>query len=173
MVKRGSPCRRWGPCCARRSPRAGATGSCGRMGGARLRADDHRQPDVDRRSGGLYRPRLVIGADGVTLDLAGHTIAGDGHAANCPGDAPCYVGVDDSAGYPDVTFMGGGTIREFVIGVFAAAPAHRLRLERLTLRDNSRFGALVHGADDAVYARDVFADNGIVGLVAPTLAALR
>lgn len=76
------------------------------MGGARLRADDHRQPDVDRRSGGLYRPRLVIGADGVTLDLAGHTIAGDGHAANCPGDAPCYVGVDDSAGYPDVTFMG-------------------------------------------------------------------
>lgn len=115
---------------------------------------------------GYSGPGLVIGADGVTLDLAGHTIARDGHAADCPGDAPCDVGVDDSAGYHDVTVMGGGTIRGFVIGVFAAAPAHRLRLERLTLRDNSRFGALVHGADDAVYARDVFADNGIVGLVA-------
>lgn len=55
---------------------------------------------------GCTGPGLVIGADGVTLDLAGHTIAGDGHAADCPGDAPCYVGVDDSAGYPDVTFMG-------------------------------------------------------------------
>jgi parallel beta-helix repeat protein len=115
---------------------------------------------------GCVGPGLVIGADGITLDLAGHTLAGDGRADACPGNLFCDVGVDDGAGYSDVTVTGGGTVRGFVVGVQAAAPANNLRLERLTIRDNSRFGALVHGGDDAVYARDVFADNGISGLVA-------
>ena len=53
---------------------------------------------------------VVIGADGITLDLGGHTIdgtgAGDGHQ-----------GVDDSAGHDAVTVTR-GTIREFHDGVY-------------------------------------------------------
>jgi len=113
---------------------------------------------------GCVGPGLVIGADGITLDLAGHTIAGDGRAADCPGDAPCDVGVDDGAGHNDVTVTGNGTVRGFEFGVYAARPARGLRLERLAFRDNSQFGGLVFGGDAAVFARDLFADSGIVGL---------
>ena len=107
---------------------------------------------------------LVIGADGITLDLAGHTIAGDGRAQDCPGDAPCDVGVDNGAGHSDVTVTGPGTIRGFAFGVYAAQPAQGLRLERLSIWDNSLFGGVVFGGDNAVYDRNLFTGNGISGL---------
>lgn len=50
---------------------------------------------------------LVIGADGITLDLRGHTIDGRGGG----------IGVDNSAGHDGVTIQR-GTIRDFNMGVF-------------------------------------------------------
>ena len=54
---------------------------------------------------------VVIGADGITLDLNGHTIDGSGFP---PGPSN---GVDDSGGFDRVTIEN-GTIRDFRNGVF-------------------------------------------------------
>jgi hypothetical protein len=54
---------------------------------------------------------VVIGADGITLDLNGHTIDGTGFH---PGSSN---GVDDSGGFDGPTIEG-GTIRDFRYGVF-------------------------------------------------------
>src|SRR4051794_9481152 len=51
---------------------------------------------------------VVIGADGVTLDLAGHLIDGDGLQGDFPGDQ----GVDDSGGFDRVRVLN-GTVQQF------------------------------------------------------------
>jgi hypothetical protein len=63
---------------------------------------------------------LVIGADDVTLNLNGHTVAGDGILQEpCPGDEPCDVGIDNSAGHARVRILG-GSITDFATGVLVA-----------------------------------------------------
>lgn len=71
---------------------------------------------LDRDLSGCANNGIIIGADGVTLDLNGHTIAGDGTAIeNCPRGTPCDIGVlsDD---HHDVTIRN-GTVRGFGVGV--------------------------------------------------------
>jgi nitrous oxidase accessory protein NosD len=67
---------------------------------------------------------LVIGASGVTIDLAGHLIDGTGSGA----------GIDNSAGHDDISITD-GTIRGFLFGVelFQASGA---RLDRLSVESN-------------------------------------
>ena len=89
---------------------------------------------TDCRSNGL-----VVGADGVRLDLNGHTLDGDGVETECQDGAVCDVGVDNSAGHDGVTIVG-GTVREFTLGV------------------------LVDGATATVVKRNSLADNEITGL---------
>jgi hypothetical protein len=56
---------------------------------------------------------IVIGADNITLDLNGHTIAGDGRRVDsCPEGEDCDVGMLNRTGYNGLTFVG-GTIRQF------------------------------------------------------------
>lgn len=68
---------------------------------------------------------LVVGAPGVTIDLAGHTIDGTGTGA----------GIDNEAGYDDIQVRG-GTVREFLFGVhlFETAGA---RVEGLLVESNA------------------------------------
>lgn len=64
---------------------------------------------------------IVIGAEGITLDLNGHTVDGDGAR-----DGDDY-GVDNSAGHDGVTVQN-GSVREFIEGVLlVGASANRLR----------------------------------------------
>ena len=75
-------------------------------------------------------PGLVVGAPGVTIDLAGHVIDGTGSAA----------GIDNSAGHDDVGIKR-GTVREFQFGIhlFETSGA---RVDRLTVESNT-IGAIV------------------------------
>ena len=70
---------------------------------------------------------IVIGADGITLDLNGHTISGDDEPFEpCPDDEPCDIGVLND-GHDAVTIEG-GTVRDFGPGVgIVLAKRNRLR----------------------------------------------
>ena len=60
---------------------------------------------------------LVIGADGVTVDLNGHRITGDNTLnEECAPDAVCDVGIDNSRGYADLVVRD-GSIRDFAVGI--------------------------------------------------------
>ena len=73
---------------------------------------------------------LVIGAPGITVDLAGHVIDGTGSAA----------GIDNSAGHDDVRITR-GTVRDFQFGIhlFETTGA---RVDRLTVESNM-LGAII------------------------------
>ena len=99
---------------------------------------------------------LVIGAPGVTLDLDGHTIDGDG-----AGDDD--QGVSNRGAYDRLTVVD-GTVREFGIGICTEGGAdHRLR--ELRVVRNSDFGAILQDATRAEVTRNTFHDDGISALV--------
>ncbi len=85
---------------------------------------------------------IVIGADGVTLNLNGHTIGGDGApATQCnPRRKICDVGIV-SVGHDGVTVRG-GSVREFDIGVFVGK-ANRNELVAISSSRNLFFGIIV------------------------------
>jgi hypothetical protein len=118
---------------------------------------------------------LVIGAPGVTIDLAGHVVDGTGAG----------TGIDNEAGYDDVRILR-GTVRDFQFGVhlFQTSGAH---VERVATRSNMIGLIVARSADvqlDAVQAtanvsngidvtfservsvrRSVAAGNGLSGIV--------
>ena len=66
---------------------------------------------------------ILIGADGVNLDLNGHVIDGDGTAfAQCPPKGFCDVGVLND-GHDGVTVMH-GSVRQFDAGAFVGKARH-------------------------------------------------
>jgi Right handed beta helix region len=84
---------------------------------------------------------IVIGADGVTLDLNGHTIDGDGKPfAACPRRKVCDGGVV-SVGHDGVTVRG-GSVREFDVGVLIGN-ARRARVLGVSSSRNRFFGFVV------------------------------
>jgi parallel beta-helix repeat protein len=75
---------------------------------------------------------IVIGADGITLDVNDHTIDGDGtETSGCdPDREPCDLGVANF-GHDGVTVMN-GSVREFAVGVlFGSTTAERVRDNRV------------------------------------------
>jgi parallel beta-helix repeat protein len=74
---------------------------------------------------------IVISADGITLDLNGHLVDGDGTpAAGCnPRKEPCDFGVFND-GHDEVTVMH-GSVREFAVGVLFGSPAGTVRHNRV------------------------------------------
>jgi parallel beta-helix repeat protein len=74
---------------------------------------------------------IVIGADGITLDLNGHLVDGDGTpAANCDNQKePCDFGLF-SDGHDGVTIRN-GSVREFAIGVLLGTTTGRARHNRV------------------------------------------
>jgi parallel beta-helix repeat protein len=103
---------------------------------------------------------LIIGADGVTLDLAGHTIDGD-----------AIVGGDDSGvridGHRRVTVRG-GAIREFDHAVHLTGASHnhltRLVATRSGDADIGRAILLDDGSDDNLIDRNDASFNGRSGV---------
>jgi parallel beta-helix repeat protein len=100
---------------------------------------------------------IVIGADGITLDLNGHTISGDGKPVRrCRREQICDVGVanDDHAG---VTIRR-GSVRGFAIGV----GAFRVRNNRFAGLDSSQnqfFGFVIAGSSRTVIRDSSGHDN--------------
>jgi parallel beta-helix repeat protein len=84
---------------------------------------------------------IVIGADGITLNLNGHVIDGDGApTANCPDRTPCDIGVVNDG--HDRVVIKGGAIREFDPGVFVYRARHAL-LRDLSTVENTGNGIVL------------------------------
>jgi hypothetical protein len=76
---------------------------------------------------------VVIGADGVPVDLIGHAIDGDGAGED-------DIGVANRDGHDRLAVVD-GTVREFGIGVFTGGGADN-RLRGVALARNVDFGAI-------------------------------
>jgi parallel beta-helix repeat protein len=81
---------------------------------------------------------IVIGADGITLDLNGHLVDGDGTpAAGCDNQKePCDFGLFND-GHDGVTVMN-GSVREFAAGVLLGTTTGRARNNRVLRVSASR-----------------------------------
>ena len=95
--------------------------------GERITADTTLQQDLVN----CQNHGIVIAADGVTLDLNGHLVDGDGTpAANCDNQKePCDFGVFND-GHDGVTVMH-GSVREFAVGVLFGTASGRARDNRV------------------------------------------
>jgi hypothetical protein len=82
---------------------------------------------------------LVIGADGITVDLNDHTIDGTVTQTNCdPTEVP-RIGIHDAGGYDDVKIIG-GTVQQFDGGI-RATDVNDSRVHDLNAHD-ARFGGI-------------------------------
>jgi parallel beta-helix repeat protein len=101
---------------------------------------------------------VVIGADGITLDLNGHRIDGDGtEFTDCPKNEICDVGVVNDR--HDGVKVKGGSTREFGVGVLVSR-ARDSRVVDISSSKNVFFGALVLESSRAVI-RDSSLSNNI------------
>ena len=108
---------------------------------------------VDCRNNGI-----VIGADGVTLNLNGHTIDGDGTpAAGCdPRRKICDVGVV-SVGHDGVAVVG-GSVRQFDVGVLVG-DARGGRVLGISSSRNRFFGFVVADSARSLVRNSSGSDN--------------
>ena len=84
---------------------------------------------------------IVIGADNVTLDLNGHTVAGDGEPFKaCPRDEVCDAGVLNIG--HDGFRLKHGSVRDFAFGPFIGR-ARDSRIVDVSSKRNSFFGFVV------------------------------
>ena len=125
--------------------------------GDRITADTTLQPDLVN----CPNHGIVIGADGVTLDLNSHLVDGDGTpAADCnPRKEPCDFGLFNDGHY-GVTVRD-GSVREFGTGVFVVK-ARQNRVLRVSSSRNEFFGFVI-----AESARSVVRDSSGNGNPAP------
>jgi parallel beta-helix repeat protein len=106
---------------------------------------------------------LVIGADGITLDLDGHTIDGNGVSVpSCPPGRRCDAGVDNSAGHSHVT-VEGGSIRQFTVGVFVQGAAGN-HVHRLAISHISGAAVFTPQTSGTVIDDNTMTDPGVVAL---------
>ena len=103
---------------------------------------------------------ILIGADGITLNLKGHVIDGDGtKAAGCDPNAEfCDTGVGND-GHDRVTIKG-GRVRDFGPGVFIFAARHN-RLRRLSTFRNTFMGIVLSRSARSVVKRSSASRNGL------------
>ena len=102
---------------------------------------------------------IVIGADGITLDLNGHLIDGDGTpAAGCdPQTEDCDVGVLNR-GHDGVTVTG-GSVRQFNVGVLGFRVSHN-RLLGISSSGNDYFDILLIRATRSLIRNCSGSDSG-------------
>lgn len=96
---------------------------------------------LDRDVTGCGSNGIVIGADGITLDLGGHTISGDGKPVRrCPRRQICDFGVTNN-GHDGVTIRN-GSLRGFAVGLYVAR-ARENRVLNISSSQNTFFGFIV------------------------------
>ena len=100
---------------------------------------------------------LVIGADGVTVNLNGHVITGDGEEfSECPKGEFCDVGVLSDR-YDGVTVMN-GTTRGFNLGVTMAG-SDGSEIVGITATKNVFFGAIFNKSNRGVIRKSTLSRN--------------
>jgi parallel beta-helix repeat protein len=100
---------------------------------------------------------VVIGANGITLDLNGHMIDGDGSPfAECPKQEICDVGVLNE-GHNRVTVRNGSTL-EFGVGVLVGG-ARRNQVVKISSSKNEFFGAVLGDSARSEVRNGSFSDN--------------
>jgi parallel beta-helix repeat protein len=100
---------------------------------------------------------ILIGADGITLDLNGHTISGDGKPVRrCPRRQLCDMGVVND-GHDGVTVRN-GSLRGFGVGALVAA-ARGNRLAELSSSRNQFFGYVIADSSRTVIRDSSGNDN--------------
>jgi hypothetical protein len=97
---------------------------------------------------------VVVGASGITIDLKGFTIRGDGDSAS-------DEGIDVSGGFDSVSVKN-GVVRTFGNGVYANA-ADRLRVTGIVSSGNLSDGFSLSGASVSVTSSAAYG-NGQVGI---------
>jgi large repetitive protein len=102
---------------------------------------------------------LVIGADGITVDLNGHTISGQ----IISGENLSQVGIDNSAGHDDVTIRN-GSVEYFARGAVHLAGADRNQVLDLDTLLSREFAILVEGGSDNRLAGNSVRTPGAVGI---------
>jgi parallel beta-helix repeat protein len=105
---------------------------------------------------------ILIGADGITLDLNGHLVDGDGTpASGCnPREEFCDVGVGDQ-GHDRVTVMH-GSVREFGIGAVMSRASHA-RLLDISASNNGGAGLGFDHVAGGLVKHTSGSGNGFVG----------
>jgi parallel beta-helix repeat protein len=101
---------------------------------------------------------IVIGADGITVDLNGHTIDGDGELEDCPEGEPCDIGIL-SDGHAEVTVRD-GAVREFAVAVIVGGAPNN-RLLHLSLTRSTFSGALIFDSPGTRFERNTVVANGL------------
>ena len=100
---------------------------------------------------------IVIGADGITLDLNGHTISGDGKPVRrCPRKEPCDIGVFNDR-HSGVTVRN-GSLRGFGVGVLIGGVRGN-RLVKLSSSRNQYFGYVIADSSRSVIRDSSATDN--------------
>ena len=120
--------------------------SCGET----ITADTTLGSDLTKCAG----PGIRIGADDITLDLNGNTIAGKGKG----------VGVNNTAGYDGVTIEG-GSIRNFMESI-ALVGASDNQLRGLLLSDNGHVGFYVQDSSGIQIEQNSVSDIRFAGIFA-------
>ena len=111
------------------------------------------------------RNGIVIGADGITIDLNGHTIDGDRSQNLEPCDVGMLNGPELTLHCPQSTMPGrhdvtvrNGFIRDFDVGV-NVREASRNRLRGLTISGSHYAGVIVAESDETSIERNLLKDN--------------
>jgi parallel beta-helix repeat protein len=100
---------------------------------------------------------IVIGADDITLDLNGHTVAGDGEPVKrCRRDEICDVGLVND-GHDGVT-LSGGPVHGFASGVFVGR-ARQNRVLNISSSRNTFFGFVIAQSSRSVVRDSSGNDN--------------
>ena len=103
---------------------------------------------------------LVIGADGVTIDLNGHRISGDDSLnEQCGPGLVCDVGIANSGGYRDVVIEN-GSLRDFALGVLVIGARDSL-LNHLRISQSLFSGLIVVDADNTRIEHSTVNGNGL------------
>ena len=102
---------------------------------------------------------IVIGADNITLDLNGHTIAGDDKAYElCREDEPCDIGVLND-GYDAVTVKR-GTTRDFGLGIVVVGAKHN-RVRHVAAVGNAFEGIVIFRSTRTRIEESLASRNGV------------
>jgi hypothetical protein len=97
---------------------------------------------------------LHIGANGITLDLNGHTIAGGGSAVGIVNVFPSFHDV----------VITNGTIQRFTVGI-SMATTRGVTVRDVTVLDNTRYGMLLKDFDLGVIIGNHVFGSGASGIV--------
>jgi Right handed beta helix region len=97
---------------------------------------------------------MFIVAPGITIDLKGHVLKGDGVAG--------HIGIADFGGYDHLTIKN-GVIRNFDIGVLGQNDAHNMTITNVVTSGNKQQGIFITG-DSASITSSTASGNGGPGI---------